>query len=109
MCHSEDPLFPSSPVQLRVVGGAWFATTALLDSGANVSLFDGAVGRGLGIKIRGGRKIKPAGIGGPITAYVHRITLKIGDEQFEVEIAFTERRRLPINLLGRAGVFDRFV
>ncbi len=53
--------------------------------------------------------IKPAGIGGPITAYVHRIMLKIGDEQFGGKIAFTERRRLPINLLGRIDVFDRFV
>ncbi len=35
--------------------------------------------------------------------------LKIGDGEFEAAIAFTERRRLPINLLGRAYVFDRFV
>ena len=101
--------FPIIPLQLRVPNGDWFATTALVDSGASVSLFDGAVGRGLGIKVRSGTKIQPTGIGGPITAYIHRIVLKIRDEEFEGSVAFTERRRLPINLLGRADVFDKFV
>jgi hypothetical protein len=101
--------FPIIPVQLRGSNPTWFATSALLDSGASISLFDGAVGRGLGVKIRRGKRIKPAGISGAITAYVHRLTLKIGDEEFEGEIAFTERQRLPISLLGRAHVFDRFL
>ena len=74
-----------------------------------MSLFDGAVARGLGIAIRRGRKIGPTGIGGQITAYVHRMELKIRDEEFKGVIAFTERRRLPINLLGRTDIFDRFV
>jgi hypothetical protein len=59
--------------------------------------------------IRKGRRIRPAGIGGAITAYVHRVGLKIGDAEFEGEIAFTERRKLPVNLLGRAAIFERFL
>ena len=102
-------VFPIIPLQLRTADGGWLATTALLDSGASISLFDGAVAWGLGIKVSGGKKVSPTGIGGPITAYVQRIMLKIGDGEFEAAIAFTERRRLPINLLGRAYVFDRFV
>jgi hypothetical protein len=37
------------------------------------------------------------------------VGLRIGVEEFEGEVAFTEKRRLPVNLLGRAGVFERFL
>jgi hypothetical protein len=101
--------FPIIPLQLRAPQGDRFATTVLVDSGASISLFDGAVGRGLGIRVRSGTKIRPTGFGGPITAYIHRMVLKIRDEEFEGAVAFTERRKLPINLLGRADVFDKFI
>jgi hypothetical protein len=102
-------VFPIVPVQLRLPGRPWLAVSALVDSGASVSLFDGGIGRSLGLTIRDGRAIRPAGIGGAITAWVHRVALKIGDEEFEGEVAFTARKKLPINLLGRAAVFDRFL
>jgi hypothetical protein len=81
----------------------------LVDSGASVSLFDGAIGRSLGFTIHNGRRIRPSGIGGAISAYVHRVRLKIGDEEFEGDVAFTDGRSLPVNLLGRATIFERFL
>ena len=80
-----------------------------MDSGASISLFDGDIARELGITIRKGKKITPSGIGGSISAYVHDVMLKIGDEEFEGEVAFTYRRRPPMNLLGRTSVFKRFL
>jgi hypothetical protein len=100
--------FPIVPVQLSVSGGEWLATSALVDSGASISLFDGSIGEGLGLTVRSGKKIRPSGIGGSITAYVHRLRLKIGDEELDSDVAFTYKRRLPLNLLGRASVFERF-
>src|SRR3989442_8787799 len=87
----------------------WFTTNALLDSGATISLFDGAVARILGISIGKGKRIRPVGIGGAIRAYTHTLTLKIGDEEFEGEVAFSYERGIPINLLGRTSVFKRFL
>lgn len=101
--------FPIVPVQLRTRSRPWLAASALVDSGASVSRFDGGIGRSLGITIRDGRAIRPSGVGGAITAWIHRVALKIGDEEFEGEVAFTERQRLPINLLGRASIFERFL
>ncbi len=101
--------FPIIPVQLRTLGQVWLAASALVDSGASVSLFDGSIGRGLGLDVRHGKRIRPAGIGGVISAYVHRVALKIGDEEFEGDVAFTDKRNLPVNLLGRATVFERFL
>jgi hypothetical protein len=101
--------FPIIPLQLRTSSGEWIATTALLDSGASISLFDAAIGKGLGIRIDDGRRVTPTGIGGPVVAYVHRIVIRIGDKELETQIAFTKRRKLPVNLLGRADVFDGFL
>jgi len=102
--------FPIIPLELRLSdGGTWVASDALVDSGASVSLFDGQVGRTLGLTVHRGERIRPSGIGGTINAFLHRIRLKIGDEEFEAEAAFTESHSLPLNLLGRKSVFERFL
>jgi predicted aspartyl protease len=101
-------VFPIVPVELRSSGSSWFATHALLDSGATLSLFDGTIAQTLGIVIREGRRIQPTGIAGSLTAYVHRAMVKIGEEEFEADVAFTYRSRPPLNLLGRQGVFEQF-
>ena len=88
--------------------GTWIATNALVDSGASLSLFDGSIGRDLGLTIRRGRRIEPSGIGGSIVAYVHSVTLRIGDDELHGEVAFAYKRKLPVNLLGRASIFERF-
>jgi hypothetical protein len=92
--------FPIIPLELRLSDGPRVAPEALVDSGASVSLFDGQIGRVLGLSINRGERIRPVGIGGTISAFLHRIRLRIGDE-FEAEVAFTESKRLPLNLLGR--------
>jgi hypothetical protein len=101
--------FPIIPLELRLSDGPWVASEALVDSGASVSLFDGQIGRVLGLSINRGKRIRPVGIGGTISAFLHRIRLRIGDEEFEAEVAFTESQRLPLNLLGRKPVFERFL
>ncbi len=101
--------FPIVPVSLKTSTSSWFTTNALLDSGATISLFDGAVARILGISIGKGKRIRPVGIGGAIRAYTHTLTLKIGDAEFEGEVAFSYGRGIPINLLGRTSVFKRFL
>ena len=101
--------FPIVPISLKTSTSFWFTTNALLDSGATISLFDGAVARILGISIGKGKRIRPVGIGGAIRAYTHKLTLKVGDEEFEGEVAFSSGRGIPINLLGRTSVFERFL
>jgi hypothetical protein len=39
--------FPIISLELRVLGTPWLAASALVDPGASVSLFDGAIGRDL--------------------------------------------------------------
>ena len=65
--------FPIIPLELRLSDGPWVASEALVDSGASVSLFDGQIGRVLGLSINRGKRIRPVGIGGTISAFLHRI------------------------------------
>jgi hypothetical protein len=101
--------FPIIPLEMRQSNGQWITTEALVDSGATLSLFDGQIGRDLGLSINRGERIRPTGIGGTINAFLHRISFKIGDEEFEGQAAFTNGHRLPLNLLGRRAFFEKFL
>jgi len=100
--------FPIIPLEMRSSDGPWVAAEALVDSGASLSLFDGQIGRDLGLTINRGGRIRPTGIGGTINAFLHSVRFRIGDEEFEGEAGFTDGQRLPLNLLGRKAIFERF-
>ncbi len=84
---------------------------ALVDSGADLSIFHGSVGRELGINITKGRKQQFSGIseGVGIDVYVHRVKLQvIGDtRQVEIEAGFTESKNVGA-ILGQTGFFDNY-
>ena len=82
---------------------------ALLNSGAIISLFQGDIARELRLKVTAGERIYPRGIGGKICAYIHKVSLKLGEEEFKADIAFSDELPLGINILGRKDVFDRFI
>ncbi len=75
---------------------------AHLDSGAQLSLFDGGIGRALGIDVLSGqRKTYQSTVGVGVEATHHAVRLEHADlGVFEIEVGFTlgEIRR---NLLGR--------
>lgn len=48
------------------------------------------------------------GDGSYIPVYIHGLSLKIGNEEIEAEIGFSERLGVGFNLLGRKGVFETF-
>ncbi len=50
-------------------------TQALVDSGANISLFDKSIAEYLGIQVKTGKRISLQGIGGKISAYVHPVSI----------------------------------
>jgi len=86
-------------VTLRAQSGELFDVTALLDSGADVSMFSPSVANILGLKPRKGKRRIFRGIGGEIEAYVHRIEFRIGTLRFHARVAFPTVE-IP-NILGR--------
>ena len=88
---------PMIPVSIDRVGTLY----AIVDSGANVSLFQYEVAELLGIKLMQGRKIPLSGIGGKISGYLHTIRLEVGGHLFSCQVCFSKELRVPLNLLGR--------
>lgn len=84
---------------------------ALVDSGADMSLFHVSLARELGIEVANGRKEKFLGISeeAGIDVYVHTVGLQVigNSEPIEIEIGFTESKNIGA-ILGQAGFFDHY-
>jgi len=65
-------------------------------------LFSPSVARILGIVIRRGERKTFHGLGGKITAYVHRIELHLGNVRVRARVAFSQVE-VP-NILGRLDI-----
>jgi hypothetical protein len=91
---------------LRSVSGEQFDITALVDSGADISMFSPSVARILGLDTKRGKRKIFRGLGGEIGAYVHRIDLQLGSARLRARVAFPEVE-IP-NILGRLDVLKRF-
>lgn len=93
---------PVITVTLRARSGEYFDITALLDSGADVSMFSPSVAKILGVKITTGKRRMFRGLGGGVEAYVHRIPFKIASLRFRARVAFP-MKEIP-NIVGRLDV-----
>lgn len=93
---------PIVMVTLRSRGGKPFDITALVDSGADVSMFSPSVGRIMGIQPLGGKRRTFHGLGGTIDASLHRINLQIGHMRVKARVAFP-KVEIP-NILGRLDI-----
>ncbi len=103
-----DKLYPIIPFLIGL-GKDWIPVSAMVDSGAAISIFNADVGRALGIDIASGRKMEISGISGKISAFVHKIKLNIAEKEFEAEVVFTDELEVPINILGRRDAFGNFL
>jgi hypothetical protein len=100
---------PLIPVLLEKEGFR-VGAEAVLDSGADASLFDSTFADALGISIQDGEPVPMVGIGGRDWAYAHVLTLSVSDGvesvSFPCRVLFREYVRQ--NLLGREDFFEVF-
>lgn len=105
-------LVPMLPVTLVGLKGLRVETYALLDSGADASLFHARWADKIGLDLYAGRFEELFGIdpGSPIQCFYHRVDVTVGLNSFSCDIAFSEDIGDDIsdNLLGREVLFDRF-
>lgn len=80
-----------------------------MDAGANISVFNAEVAKLLGMELNKGKRIYPLGISGHICAYIHDITIVIEGVEIKTRAAFSEEFVASLNLVGREGIFDRFI
>ena len=99
--------YPVIPIELKANENR-FLTRAYVDSGASFSIFNAEIADYLGLNYRKGDKIYPAGIGGHICAYINTIFISIHNIEICCKVLFSDEFTVKFNLLGRAGIFDRF-
>ena len=98
-------------VYLQVwTGNRWLYLQAYVDSGASWTIFHADVARLLGINLsRGQRRTMVLGNGDSLAIFLHPVRVRFGGAEFTVPAAFSDALKVGFNVLGRAGVFDRFV
>jgi len=83
-------------------------TSALVDSGATVSVFKEDIAEQLGVIIEKGTETYLGGVGGRIKGYIHKLEIKIAGKKFICPVVFSHEYLVSFNLLGREAFFRQF-
>ena len=108
---SDDPSqrwFSRPIIDVTVSGDKSTTVAALVDSGADISLFNVEVAEYIGLDVEKGRIVYVGGVGeGRLKAYLHKVKLQVEgiEKAVEVPIAFTENLGVS-GILGQEGFFD---
>lgn len=107
-----DVVRPVIPVKLRF-DDREIGYHVLVDSGADICLFDAGIGNEIGIPVQKGAPHEVFGIGGKTSFYyTHSVIIEVGGWPFEIEAGFMPEvagRILPYGVVGQKGFFDKFV
>ena len=102
-----DREFPIIPITL-IKENVEIDTDALVDSGANISVFREEIAECLEIGIEDGEEILLQGLGGRIVGYIHEIKVRVDGEEFLCKVVFSKELTVGLNILGREGFFEYF-
>lgn len=81
---------------------------SIVDSGADISMFDTSLAIGLGVVLPNWPQGRMGGIGGVIPVYHVDIQLTIEGHTFPATVTFADRGDPTFALLGRADAFKQF-
>src|SRR3989338_7274928 len=83
----------------------------LVDSGADICIFDAQIGEILGIDIANGEKQAVCGITGEVEYYyIHPVAIKVGGWSHEILAGFLPNiARMGYGVVGQKGFFDMFI
>lgn len=95
-------------IDLRIRENLWFRVSTYADSGADITIFPKSISDLLGLKLQEGQESIVTGVGGQeVRIFIHRITVRIGDQEIKVRAGFAEREDIPY-LLGRTDILTHF-
>lgn len=105
--NPESQFFPIVPLRLSLKTKK-IDSSALVDSGATISVFRPDVAHDLSLTIESGKEIYLGGVGGRIKGYIHKLKIEIADKKFLCPIVFSREYTVSFNLLGRDAFFRQF-
>jgi hypothetical protein len=84
---------------------------ALVDSGADICLFDAEIGELLGIPITSGREARLVGATSETAQpyYLHPVTINVGGWDHAIEAGFVPNFKPAFGIVGQVGFFSLFV
>lgn len=98
---------PFADVFLLSKKGDWIQFHPYIDSGADITLIPLSLGRLLGFEKAGSQVVNISGISGSTSVCYKKVRTRIGNKEFEINVAWCLTDRVP-PLLGRDKVFDLF-
>jgi hypothetical protein len=83
----------------------------LVDSGADMCIFDSQIAEIIGINIRTGKEQKVAGLTGVNESfYLHLVTISVGGWKYKAEVGFLPNiGKFGYGIVGQKGLFDKFI
>ena len=82
----------------------------LIDSGADICIFDEDVAIILGINMVKGIRREVIGVTGiPQYYYLHAVSLNVGNVKYQTEVGFMKLSNQVFGIVGQKGFFDRFI
>lgn len=105
--NPEGLYFPIVPLRLSYQTMS-IDSSALIDSGATISIFRTDVAEYLRIIVGKGEEIYLGGVGGRIKGYIHMLDVEIANKKFRCPVVFSYEYLVSFNLLGRAEFFTKY-
>ena len=107
----DQTLRPVIPVKLKN-GDNEIGYEVLVDSGADMCLFDAEIGEAIGIDIKKGKAREVFGVGGKASIYYwHKVTIVVGGWEYKIDAGFMPSvagRIIPYGIVGQLGFFEFF-
>lgn len=110
--YSGGVLRPVIPIKLKN-GNQEIGYQVLVDSGADLCLFDEEIGNALGIDVKSGEPKEVFGVGGKSSIYyLHQVRIIVGGHPYDITAGFMVNvagRVMRYGVVGQKGFFDIFV
>lgn len=103
-------LRPVIPIEITY-GNVTVPYEVLVDSGADMCIFDAQIAEILKINLKSGKGQKVSGITGVAESYyIHPVTITVGGWKYKIEAGFLpEIGKFGYGVVGQKGFFDIFI
>jgi len=99
---------PVVEIYLKTTENQWLKVSAYADSGADITIFPKSICEILGLRLHEGQESTIKGVGGEeIKIFIHKITMRINEEELDIRVGFAEREDIPY-LIGRTDILTHF-
>lgn len=100
--------YPAAEIFVLGKDNHYHSFTMYIDSGAALTVLTASDAKRLSVDLANGQPMNLYGVSGSVKAYIHTLSIKIGNHNFKVKIAFSVSDETP-RLLGREVIFSNFV